>query len=147
MNLQQIGWLTGVGVIVLSALIEHFSKTFKPWTIIARSIGKAINAENLEKLDNITKRIDKIEENDIKQSNDRLQDKAEDARRRIINFSDEIRRNLRHSLENFNTILDDITFYKNYCRTHPDFQNEKAVHSISFIEEVYDNCVKDNNFL
>lgn len=147
MTLQQIGWLTGVGAFILSALIEHFSKSFKPWSIIARAIGRAINAENLEKLDNINKRIDKIEANDTKQSNDRLQDKAEDSRRRIINFSDEIRRSLKHSLENFNNILDDITFYKNYCRTHPEFQNEKAVHSIAFIEEAYDKCIKENSFL
>lgn len=147
MTLQQIGWLSGVGVIVFSTLIEHFSKSFKPWTIIAKAIGKAINAELYEKLNGIDKRIAKIEENDNKQSNERLQDKAEDSRRRIINFSDEIRRNLKHSFENFNNILDDITFYKNYCRLHPDFQNEKAVRSMAFIEETYDKCIKENSFL
>lgn len=72
---------------------------------------------------------------------------AKQARRRIINFSDECRRGLRHSSEHFDSILDDITFYKLYCTENPKFKNEKAAHSIQYVEEVYDRTKRDNAFI
>ena len=72
---------------------------------------------------------------------------ARQARRRIINFSDECRRGLLHSSEHFDSVLDDITFYKRYCDEHPRFKNEKAVHSIEYVEEVYDRTKRENKFI
>ena len=73
---------------------------------------------------------------------------AKQARRRIISFSDECRRGLQHSEEHFTSILDDITDYKYYCEhVNPKFKNEKAVHSIKFIEEVYSKAQKENKFI
>lgn len=72
---------------------------------------------------------------------------ARQARRRIINFSDECRRGLLHSSEHFDSILDDITFYRQYCEDHPKFKNEKAAHSIKYIEEVYDKTKRENAFI
>jgi hypothetical protein len=73
---------------------------------------------------------------------------AKQARRRIISFSDECRRGLQHSEEHFTSILDDITDYKYYCEhVNPKFKNEKAVHSIKFIEEVYAKAQKENKFI
>lgn len=72
---------------------------------------------------------------------------ARQARRRIINFSDECRRGLLHSSEHFDSILDDITFYRQYCEDHPKFKNEKAAHSIRYIEEVYDKTKRENAFI
>lgn len=78
--------------------------------------------------------------------NDAEQD-ARQARRRIINFSDECRRGLLHSSEHFDSILDDITEYKQYCEVHPDFKNEKAAHSIRYVEDVYDKTKRENAFI
>lgn len=72
---------------------------------------------------------------------------AKQARRRIINFSDECRRGLLHSSEHFDSIMDDITFYKQYCDEHPMFKNEKAAHSIKYVGEVYDNAKRENKFI
>ena len=72
---------------------------------------------------------------------------AKQARRRIIVFSDECRRGLLHSSEHFDNVLDDITAYRNYCETHPGFKNEKAAHSIRYVEEVYDQTKKENRFI
>ena len=72
---------------------------------------------------------------------------AKQARRRIIVFSDECRRGLLHSSEHFDNVLDDITDYRNYCETHPGFKNEKAAHSIRYVEEVYDQTKKENKFI
>jgi len=72
---------------------------------------------------------------------------AKQARRRIIDFADECRRGVRHSEEHFDNILEDITFYRQYCDEHPKFKNEKASHSIRFIEEIYDKCKRENGFI
>lgn len=72
---------------------------------------------------------------------------AKQARRRIINFADECRRGLRHSSEHFDSILDDITFYKHYCEEHPSFKNEKAAHSIKYVDDVYDKTKRENAFI
>lgn len=88
-----------------------------------------------------------LKENDRLQDEERARDKALDARRRIIDFADEIRRGVKHSLEHFNNILDDISYYKGYCNAHEDFKNEKAVRSIELIEHAYDQCMAENDFL
>lgn len=72
---------------------------------------------------------------------------AKQARRRIIVFSDECRRGMLHSSEHFDSVLDDITFYRHYCETHPGFRNEKAAHSIKYVEEVYDKAKRENSFI
>ena len=72
---------------------------------------------------------------------------AKQARRRIIVFSDECRRGLQHSSEHFDNVLDDITAYRNYCTAHPGFKNEKAAHSIKYVEEVYDKTKRENAFI
>ena len=72
---------------------------------------------------------------------------AKQARRRIIVFSDECRRGLLHSSEHFDNVLDDITAYRNFCETHPGFKNEKAAHSIKYVEEVYDQTKRENKFI
>lgn len=72
---------------------------------------------------------------------------ARQARRRIIVFSDECRRGMLHSSEHFDNVLDDITAYRNFCETHPGFKNEKAAHSIKYVEEVYDQTKRENKFI
>lgn len=72
---------------------------------------------------------------------------AKQARRRIIVFSDECRRGMLHSSEHFDSILDDITFYRQYCDDHPKFRNEKAARSIKYIDDVYDKTKRENAFI
>lgn len=148
MSVQIISWLSGVTVLAISILVENFSKSFKPWSIILRKLGKLINAENFEKLGEIERRLEKLEESDSAQSKEQGETRAKDARRRIISFADRIRRGeYRHSHESYDNVLEDITFYKKYCDDHTDFQNEKAVCSIRIVEEEYYRCLKENDFL
>ena len=62
---------------------------------------------------------------------------ADEARRRILAFDDELRRKTEHSEESFNQILQDIKFYRNYCRTHADYENDKASSATAHIRETY----------
>ena len=100
--------------------------------------------------DRITELSGKIDDVD-KMLKDHIKIDAEQdakwARRRIISFSDECRRGVKHSEEHFDNVLEDITFYNKYCDSHPAFKNEKAKHSIKFIEEVYDDTKKNNTFI
>ena len=66
---------------------------------------------------------------------------------RILRFSDEIRRNVKHSQESFDQTLSDITKYEQYCKDHPEFENKKTVLANKRISEAYDKCVEDNDFL
>lgn len=69
------------------------------------------------------------------------------ARRRIIDFSDECRRGTRHSEEHFDNVLDDITMYERYCDEHPKFKNRKAESSTRFIMDIYDQTKRNNDFI
>lgn len=73
--------------------------------------------------------------------------KATTARVRILRASDEILHKMRHSKEWFDQLNDDITYYKNYCETHPEFINNKARHAIDNIDRVYAKALKENDFL
>ena len=117
------------------ALMESFKEAVGIVKDFADEIG-IIKADLIE-----------LKESNRAQDAARALDKAYEARRRILQFADEIRRGIRHSMEHFNDILDDITYYTTYCNDHPKFQNDKAVRSIQRIEEVYDECMRNNDFL
>lgn len=144
---QNIVWLTGVGAVIISTLVQKLSKRFKPWSWLAEQFGKAINKEMLDKFDNIQEKVDALERRNKQQDAKKDEDDALKARRRIIRFADEVRRKEKHSEEYFNNILEDISNYKDYCDTHPEFENEKAVIAIKIIEQAYEHCIRENDFL
>ena len=124
-----VGGLLGGGLI---GLIEF---------LIRRSDEKKDkNSEVLDTLAAIKDRIIGIESRMDKEN-------ADEARRNILFFDDELRRDVDHSEESFNQVLEDIKFYRNYCRTHTDYENDKAVSAISHIRETYQNVKNENKFI
>ena len=107
---------------------------------IARAIGRAINAEVMDKLEKLEKGMAEIKsevaENDAKQ-----------AVVRILRFGDEIYNDVLHTKEHFNQILQDITEYEHYCDTHKDFENDRTVATTKLIKEVYEECLENKSFL
>ena len=70
------------------------------------------------------------------------------ARIRILSAADEIRHGLqKHSEEYFDQLNDDITLYETYCSEHKDFLNNKASHAISYINNIYQKALQENDFL
>lgn len=69
------------------------------------------------------------------------------ARRRIIDFSDECRRGVKHSEEHFESVLEDVTAYEKYCAFHKEFENSKCVLSIEMIKELYKKTKLEDNFI
>ena len=142
-------FLAGSGgvLFIIATIVEIAPVKINPWSKLAKMFGNAINGDVIKQLGEVKDDLKVLKERDAKQDAEREMDKALDARRRIIQFADEIRRNIRHSEEHFNGVFDDIKFYKNYCREHPEFENDKAVSSISIIEDVYHKCIIENTFL
>ena len=147
LQLQDFVLLSGSGAVVLTTIIQNLSKRYKPWTWLASQFGKAVNKEMFDKLNDFEAKIDKLEKRDSEQDAKREEENVKAARRRILRCSDEIRSKRLHSEEYFNDVLDDITFYTQYCTTHPNFKNEKAVMAIHLVERTYNKCIKDNDFL
>lgn len=118
----------GGGVLLaLLTVIQIAPVKVNPWSKIARSIGRAMNVEIMDKLN---------------------ESEATDARYRIIRFDDEIRhRVVKHTEEHFNQIMSDIDEYERYCSTHPDYKNSKAVMAIENVRRTYEKCRKENSFL
>jgi hypothetical protein len=117
--------ITGIMVILLT-LVQVAPIKINPWSRIARAIGRALNAE--------IKEI--IEENE-----------ATNRRYRILRFDDEVRHHVKHTEEHFNQILGDIDRYENYCKSHPNFPNNKGVSAVKNIKSTWEKCKEENSFL
>ena len=131
----------------LSVFIEFTPIKISPISMLLNWIGertnKCINAEieELKKtVDEISDRQEKIEE--------RVDEKeAVTCRVRIIRFSDELRRSVEHSQENFEQTITDIDTYEKYCQDHPKFRNNKTVVAKERILAAYNTRLKMNDFL
>ena len=148
----------GLWLVVAFTILQISPIKINPWTWIGKligrffgwlgkRIGKAINGDVITELEGIKDRLTELEKHDERQDATRDKDKALDARRRILRFADEVRRKEKHSAEHFHNVLDDITYYKTYCTAHDNFKNDRAQLSIKRIEEVYEECDRNNSFL
>lgn len=144
---EDLIWLAGVGTVTLTTIVQKLSSKFKPWSWLAEQFGNAINKTTLEKLDKLESKVAELEKRDNQQDEEREKERALSARRRILRFADECRRQEKHSEEYFNNILEDISMYKDYCDTHPMFENEKAIIAIQVIDETYKRRLDKNDFL
>lgn len=130
--------LTSLGGI--TTIVQVSPIKINPWTWIAKKIGRAINGEVLEKVNTISQDLaEHVKQDDIRE--------AKRQRGKIIDFADELRQGVQHSEENFNRILESITEYNRFCAKHPEFPNDKATLSISYIETVYRKRLEENDFL
>lgn len=111
-----------------------------PWTWLARKIGRAVNRDVMERMDQLEKAVSSIRE----MSDARA---AISARVRILRFGDEILHGLHHSKEHFDQILQDITEYEQYCKDHPGFVNNMTVLTTKHIKETYSDCFEQHKFL
>lgn len=118
-----------------------------PWTWIAKHLGRAINGELKQSVDDLRKDVVALQEQRKFDQEEWEKDKIETRRTRILRFSDELRQDIHHSEESFNQVLEDIDAYQDYCSDHPRYPNTKAETAIRRIKEVYQKCLNDNSFL
>lgn len=131
----------GMFVTFLVALISGIAflkKNLKDWIQSAvkddfGSLNKRMNA--------LQGSIETIQE-------DRLRDKADEARRQILLFNDELLRGVKHSKEHFDNVLLDVNEYTRYCNRHAgDYENAKCVLAIEEIKRCYQICEAEGKFL
>lgn len=120
-------------LLALMTLVQVAPVKADPWSWLARTIGRAINAEVIKKLDaHIT-------------MDDRRT--ADGHRARILHFNNELLRDIGHTQEEFFEVLTEIDAYEEYCREHPEYPNNRAVLAIYNIREVYKERLKKHDFL
>lgn len=74
-------------------------------------------------------------------------DKARNARYRILRFYDEICEGRRHSESHFEDILEDIDRYERYCAAHPGFRNSRGSLAMRNIQSTYERLKIEGKFL
>lgn len=153
------------GLVLFLSIVEVSKIKINPWSTLLRWIGNlifsGIRAEMASMKRDMTKEISDVKtevesvksdvghvKSDLGEMKDESrEDKAKAARDRILSCSDEVYNGVRHSKEFFDNVLADITFYKKYCKEHPEFQNDMTVMAVERIEEVYRHCLENHDFL
>lgn len=133
------GGAAGAVIIIVLTLVQIAPVKFNPWSAIAKAIGRAINADVLKDVSEIKKTLD----DHIRADDER---NADAHRARILQFNNELIRQLKHTREDFIEILAEIDIYEKYCREHPEYPNSRAVHAIANIGRVYDDRLKKGDF-
>lgn len=95
----------------------------------------------------ILTKLDGIENKLNRHIADDERNRVEEGRTRFLRFGDECRRGILHTEEHWNDIMKDIDIYKDFCRHHEDYKNERAVRTIDYLLEKYDEHIKNNTFL
>ena len=129
------------------SLVEIAPVKINPWRAVARAIGRAINGEVLESVEDVKraqrdtrKALDEHIQSDDERNADTL-------RMRVLHFNNELLRGDRHTREDFIEILAVIDAYEQYCKNHPNYRNNRASHAIANIGRVYDERLKLRDFL
>ena len=72
---------------------------------------------------------------------------ADAHRARILQFNNELLRDIPHTQEEFVEILAEIDQYEKYCKANPDYQNNRTTHAVANISRVYDDRLIKHDFL
>lgn len=131
----------GMFVTFLVALISGIAflkKNLKDW--VQSAVKDDFGSLN-KRMNTLQGSIETIQE-------DRLRDKADEARRQILLFNDELLRGVKHSKEHFDNVLLDVNEYTKYCKKHDgDYENAKCVLAIAEIKRCYAICEAEGKFL
>ena len=132
-------WIIG-GLVALSGVIEISPIKVNPWTAILRWFGNKLNGDVIKEVADLKDKVQVV--------SDRQEEyEAKAARVRILRFGDEIYIGKKHSKEHFDNTLADIKTYNDYCRDHPDFENERTKITEKQIKETYERCLVEHTFL
>ena len=140
MSIKEIAQWTGGSLFIILTLIQIAPIKINPWTWLIRKFGDALSDNTIAKVDNLIRKVDLLEK-------DISQDRAQNARSRILRFGDEIRLKQKHSKDMFDSTLIDIDIYEKYCAKHTEFANNITLATITIIKDTYQECLINNNFL
>lgn len=127
--------------------INPWSWLFRMLKMLWRSFCRSLNSDVLDKLSALEKDQGATQaqlEKHIAMDDEREADKV---RASILHFNNELFREIPHTKEEFVEILAKIDWYNDFCDTHKDYRNRRAVHAIANIERVYDERLQKHDFL
>lgn len=147
MPISEILLAGGGGLILFLTLVQIAPIKINPWSVLATALGRAFNREVIGMLNEV--KAAQKSNTDRLNEHIRLDDErnADERRTRILRFNNELVRNIPHTKEEFVDILADIDYYEIYCRDHPDYKNNRAIHAIANIGRVYDERLQKHDFL
>lgn len=67
-------------------------------------------------------------------------------RTQILRFNDELIDDKHHTREHFIEILAIIDAYEDYCRSHPDYKNNRCICAVANIKRVYNERLQKHDF-
>lgn len=119
MSIQEI--LAGGGgvLLVLMTIVQIAPVKINPWSSIAKALGRAINGEvmgKLEEMGQVQQDTQRRLDAHIKVDDERAADMH---RARILQFNNELIRNIPHTREEFIEILAEIDGYERFCARAP----------------------------
>ena len=129
--------------------MEHFNG----WAAILQACAPILVAivtiiptiiNNRKKTEKRIETLQKTLDNHIKEDED---DKARQARLRILRFNDELCAHVLHSESYFEDILDDIDYYEKYCASHPTFRNSRGKTAMEHVKTTYTKVKNKGGFL
>ncbi len=147
MSVKEVLSWSGGGLILLLTLIQIAPIKVNPWSWLAKKLGRAINAEVLDEIDNLKKQQGTTQEKLDKHILDDDERDANMHRQRILRFNIELMRGENYTHEYFVDMIQDIDEYERYCENHPEYKNNRAVMAISNIKRVYEENEENNDFL
>ena len=139
-TIQQIALGGGGVILILMTLLQITPIKINPWSWIARSIGRAINHDVINKVDKLGEDVSTLR----KECDER---EVTLCRTHILRFGDEILHGVLHSKEHYLQILADIDTYEAYCSTHIDYKNNVAGETIKHIKHKYQEHLEEDSFL
>ena len=124
---------------LVPTIISNRKKTQASITEMMDEIKKD-SSETNQKVDAVAKQLTThIEEDE--------DNKAKQARYRILRFYDEVCEGKLHSESHFEDVLDDIDYYEHYCDKHKDFKNNRGIAAMEYIKETYKKVKVKGGFL
>ena len=147
MSLKEVLLNGGGALLVLLTILQIAPIQINPWSALARMFGKALNGSVLDKLDEVSEK--QKETRQMLEEHIRIDDErdADSHRQRILQFNNELLRDIPHTKEDFTEILAEIDYYESYCKDHPKYKNNRAIHAIAHIGKVYDERLEKHDFL
>ena len=148
-----------VGIIAVFSVFVEFSKKipFHPWSFFLSQLGKAINRDMRDKLDEVERQQNTLKEavNELKLDMERrFNESATEAdtkeakrlRARIIEYADSCRVHQKHTKTAFENITRDYDDYVEYCRKR-NIPNHFIDAEFAYIKDVYAECQEENKFI
>lgn len=130
-------WLVVSGI--LSVIVQISPIKWNPWTKIFKAIGKLVNADLLDKIEEQDKKIDGLRNNADENEKDRI-------RYEVLSFANECRRGIKHTKEEFEHIINLKSKY-DAILTRTNDSNGVFDADYKYVTEIYQNCLRENSFL